>query len=76
MLAEIYIGLQGGREQKLFAEEKPRASAESSQRQSIEVIPRRARPGPLAPLSTEDERAAHTEFVAQLGKDPLWSKLH
>lgn len=76
MLAEIYIGLQGGREQKLFAEEKPRAAVESSERQTISVIARRPRPAPLGPLSTEEERAAHAEFVAQLGKDPLWSKLH
>jgi len=73
MLAEVYIGLQGGREQKLF-EDKSSAVVAAAATEII-VVPRTPRPTPLALLSTDEERAAHAEFLAGLGKEPLWSKV-
>jgi DNA polymerase-3 subunit epsilon len=75
MLAEVYIGLQGGREQKLFAEDKPRAAEQSVEAAKINVVARSPRPSPLAPLYSDDERAAHAAFIALFGAPALWSKL-
>lgn len=75
MLAEVYIGLQGGREQKLFAEDKPGDAQVEVAAAQITIVPRAPRPTPLAPLSTPEEREAHAAFLAQLGKEPLWSKI-
>ncbi|MBU6371857.1 MAG: DNA polymerase III subunit epsilon [Alphaproteobacteria bacterium] len=75
MLAEIYIGLQGGREQKLFAEDKPRTAEREATAAQITITQRAPRPVPMGPLSTPEERDAHAAFLAQLGKEPLWSKI-
>jgi len=75
MLAEVYIALQGGREQKLFEEETVAGAAAGAQEAELQVVRRAPRPVPLAPLSTPEERAAHAAFVAGLGGSPLWAQV-
>ncbi|MBN4046586.1 DNA polymerase III subunit epsilon [bacterium AH-315-P15] len=70
LLAGVYLELIGGREPGLtLAEEDdgPGALEGGAAR-------RAPRPKPLAPRLSEDERAAHTAFVAGLGKAALWDK--
>ena len=72
LLAEIYLELQGGRERALDLIGAVAATAVSA----AVAGSYGARPRPLAPLSTEEERAAHAAFLetALKGKS-LWSKL-
>jgi DNA polymerase III subunit epsilon len=74
MLAEIYLQLQGGREQRLaFAEdEKPTESAEFTAVSTPTQLPR---PVPLASRILPEELAAHAAFIAELGDKALWVKL-
>lgn len=68
LLAEVYLELLGGRQHGL-------GLAVSSKRGSTVtqdwVVPERKRL--LRPLLTEAERAAHAEFIAELGPDALWN---
>lgn len=68
LLAEVYLELLGGRQHGL-------GLAVSNNRGTIItgdwVVPERKRP--LPPRLTEAERAAHAEFIADLGADALWS---
>lgn len=72
LLAEVYLELIGGREPGLVLEEKRVAAAASQTAASSS--PRRARAQPLASLLTEEERAAHRSFVAEIGEEALWLK--
>lgn len=68
LLAEVYLELSGGRQPGLtlgLATAGPRAGAGGPW-----VPP--PRPRPLAPRITEAERAAHTQFVEELGEAALW----
>ncbi|HUO22831.1 MAG TPA: DNA polymerase III subunit epsilon [Caulobacteraceae bacterium] len=73
LLAEVYLELQGGRERGL--ELAPKAAA------SVVGVPLGqaaygARPRPLAPRSTDEERARHADFVHGALKDKaVWVKL-
>ncbi len=68
LLAEVYLELNGGREQRLGFIGQTGEGSEV-------VYPTRApRPQPLKPRSTNEERAAHAAFVGEMD-DPLWSKL-
>jgi DNA polymerase-3 subunit epsilon len=68
LLAEVYLELNGGREQGLSF------IAGAGENQTV-TYPRRApRPQPLAALSTKEERAAHLAFISEMD-DPLWTKL-
>ena len=72
LLAGVYLELRGGRERKL--ELTPQAL-----RVAVAVAKTTAygaRPRPLAPRSTEAERAAHAEFVrANLKDKAVWLKI-
>lgn len=73
LLAEVYLQLSGGRERRLdiFTEVDPaRETAEAH----IAITQRRARPIPLKPLSTDEERSAHRAFVLSLAKTTQWAK--
>jgi DNA polymerase-3 subunit epsilon len=74
LLAEVYLELQGGRERGL--ELTPLATAGAN---AAALTPRTqydARPRPLAPRSTEAERARHADFVRGALKDEaLWLTL-
>lgn len=71
ILAEVYLELIGGRQPDFGLSTVSRAApGEDGQ----EWAPR-PRPSPLNPRLTQDEAAAHADFVAKLGDDALWLKL-
>ena len=68
ILAEVYLELTGMRQAKLSLVEE-----RSSTTQYVAGIAvARVRPAPLAPRVTEDERAAHSAFIASLGEKAIW----
>jgi DNA polymerase-3 subunit epsilon len=72
ILAEVYLQLRGGREQRLVFEAEV---AEATQTNSPVIFtPRAPRPSALPPRGSEDEAAAHAAFVEKLGEKALWRK--
>ncbi len=69
ILAEVYLELIGGR-QPDFGLSASTANA-SGGSEDWRPTPRAT---PLAPRITEDERAAHQEFVEKLGENALWTR--
>jgi DNA polymerase-3 subunit epsilon len=69
LLAAVYLELKGGKERGLdFSPSQAQAAA-------VEIVKAAygARPRPLAPRSSEEERAAHVAFVRTMLKDKaLW----
>ncbi len=70
LLGAVYLELIGGREPALLLGE---GSGEGGE--SVTYAPLAPRPAPLGSLVTEQERAAHQEFVASLGEESVWRKL-
>ncbi len=70
ILAEVYLELIGARQAQLGLAEKVElhVNGENDGRSAV----RRERSTPLMPRLTEDERAAHREFIATLGDKALW----
>lgn len=68
LLAEVYLELNGGREQGLSF------IARSGETETVTYPRRSARPQPLGALSSDEERAAHRAFISEMD-DPLWTKL-
>jgi DNA polymerase-3 subunit epsilon len=80
LLAAVYLELKGGRERRLNFLDPVEAAMPSQARENgtMEASqPRhsRARPTPLAPLSTAEEHQAHAAFLLSLGKEPVWNHL-
>ena len=73
ILAEVYLQLKGGREQRL-AFDVAVAVESSGDAAPIEYIRRPPRPQPLPSLETSPEAEAHAAFVAKLGPNALWLK--
>ena len=72
LLAEVYLELQGGKERALELTAVVTAEM-TAQRQAGAYG---ARPRPLAPRSTEAERAAHAEWIQSTLKDKaVWVKM-
>jgi DNA polymerase-3 subunit epsilon len=72
LLAAVYLELQGGRERKLELSPAQIKSAVTMATQAAYG----ARPRPLAPASTEDERATHLDWVrANLKDKAVWLKM-
>jgi len=70
LLAAVYLELRGGKERAL---ELTPATVRTAV-DYVRATAYGARPRPLAPLSTEAERAAHAEFVRKVLKDKaLWA---
>jgi DNA polymerase-3 subunit epsilon len=71
LLAAVYLELKGGRERRLEL-----AAAEMTAEARVAArINYGARSRPLAPLSTEDERAAHAAFIRDKVKgETLWER--
>jgi DNA polymerase III subunit epsilon len=67
LLAEVYVELIGARQAQLVL-----AQATAPGQFAGEPIIVRARPVPLAPVLTADERAAHRQFIATLGGNAIW----
>ena len=73
LLAAVYLELQGGKERGLDLTPLKVAAAVAAA--SAQAMTYGARPRPLAPRSTDEERAAHAEFVAKSLKDKaVWLK--
>jgi DNA polymerase-3 subunit epsilon len=74
LLAAVYLELQGGKERAL--ELTPTKAATAAAAANLPVGGYGPRPRPLAPRSTDEERAAHAAFVAKALKDKaVWLKL-
>jgi DNA polymerase-3 subunit epsilon len=72
LLAQVYLELCGGRERAL---ELNTAAMKTAVAVAAVQTAYGVRPRPLAPRSTDDERAAHQAFVAKVLKDKaLWLK--
>lgn len=69
LLAEVYVELIGARQAQLVLAESGAARGGAGR---ARIAPR---PAPLAPRLTDDERAAHREFVATLGDKAIWKKI-
>ncbi|RLJ52095.1 DNA polymerase-3 subunit epsilon [Litoreibacter meonggei] len=69
ILAEVYLELIGGRQPDLVLSASGGATGQNQSADAWRPMPR---PEPLAPLITEEERAAHKVFVDKLGDAALW----
>ncbi|PRY91601.1 DNA polymerase III subunit epsilon [Donghicola tyrosinivorans] len=69
ILAEVYLELIGGRQPDFGL-----ATVDHSTGANGEVWRPRPRPNPLPSRISEKEAAAHAEFVAKLGDNPLWNR--
>ena len=70
LLAEVYLELIGGRQTALILEASVTKKAATVVAAQIAF----QRPAPLPQRLTEEERAAHTAFVAGLGEHALWTQ--
>lgn len=68
LLAEVYIDLIGARQSSLILAETRNTSS------NVIDIGRRVRETPLTPRITDEDRAAHSAFVATLGDKAIWSE--
>lgn len=72
ILAEVYLQLRGGREQRLAFE--PETVSVSAQQAPVQLTPRPQRPVQLPPRLTAEEAEAHEAFIAKLGDAAIWKK--
>lgn len=70
LLAEVYLELIGGRQPDLVLDRpsEPDDNAPEGQR----MIRRATRPRPLQPRLSEEEKAAHKDFIAKIGDSAVW----
>lgn len=73
ILAEVYLQLKGGREQRLVFEDEVIA-VESEVVRAVQFVRREPRPTSLAARITEEEATAHAAFIEKLGPNALWLK--
>lgn len=74
ILAEVYLQLKGGREQRLAfdADESARPEKYAAVATAVRPIQRAPRPQPLEPRLTAEEQAAHNAFIEKLGPNAIW----
>jgi DNA polymerase-3 subunit epsilon len=72
ILAEVYLQLKGGREQRLAFDVAEAANDDLAR--PVQYIRRNPRPAPLPSRETAEEAAAHAAFIAKLGPNALWLK--
>ena len=72
ILAEVYLELIGGRQPDFALSHRTAAKGAVGQSQEWRPTPR---PTPLPSRLSDAERAAHSEFVSELGGDAMWAKL-
>jgi DNA polymerase-3 subunit epsilon len=73
-LSLVYLELNGGKERGLDLALAPAASAD--QGGGVAAGTYGPRPRPLAPRSTDEERAAHAAFVATMLKEKaIWARI-
>lgn len=70
ILADVYLELIGGRQPDFALSNQPQAVAGAPSTE-WSALPR---PNPLPSRLSQEEAAAHAEFISKLGDDPLWSK--
>ncbi|MGC3938013.1 DNA polymerase III subunit epsilon [Roseobacter sp. EG26] len=70
ILAEVYLELIGGRQPDFGLS----TTAQDRSADGADAWIARPRPTPLPSRLTDEEAAAHAEFVAKLGDDALWVK--
>lgn len=75
ILAEVYLQLKGGREQRLAFDVADAETSGAAILRPVEFARRPPRPAPLPPRGTEEEAAAHAAFVAKLGPEAVWLKI-
>jgi DNA polymerase III subunit epsilon len=75
ILAEIYLQLKGGREQRLAFDAGDAAGERAAILRPVQFVRRQPRPTPLAPRLTAEEAAAHAAFIADLGPNAFWRRL-
>jgi DNA polymerase-3 subunit epsilon len=73
ILAEVYLQLRGGREQRL-AFEVADLALENEVAHPVQFVRREPRATALASRMSAEEIAAHEAFVATLGPNALWLK--
>ncbi len=71
ILAEVYLELLGGRQQGLILSAEAETKTKTEESVDWQAPPR---PRPLSPRLTEQEAAAHQDFVAELGEDAIWQR--
>jgi DNA polymerase-3 subunit epsilon len=72
ILAEVYLQLKGGREQRLAFDIAETATESAAIARPVQFVRRLPRPAPLPARTTAEENAAHAAFVAGLGPGALW----
>lgn len=71
LLARVYLELRGGRERSLGLDaDQGQGSSGTQTRKTAQV-----RPNPLPILLSEEERAAHEAFIAEMGGSDLWDRV-
>jgi DNA polymerase III subunit epsilon len=75
ILAEVYLQLKGGREQRLAFDLEDLTAANAADARPIQFVRRQPRPTPLGARITAAEESAHSAFVDKLGPNALWLKL-
>jgi DNA polymerase-3 subunit epsilon len=73
ILAEVYLQLKGGREQRLVFEAEVAVESTEAAR-PVQFVRREPRATPLASRMNAEEAAAHEAFIATLGPNALWLK--
>lgn len=75
ILAEVYLQLRGGREQRLAFDAGEAAAVDAAVLRPVEFVRRLPRPAPLSTRTTPEEEAAHAALVTSLGPGALWLKV-
>jgi DNA polymerase-3 subunit epsilon len=74
ILAEVYLHLKGGREQRLAFGAGEAVVENAAVLRPVEFVRRAPRPTALPSRLTPEEAAAHAAFVEKLGPNALWLK--
>jgi DNA polymerase-3 subunit epsilon len=74
ILAEVYLQLKGGREQRLAFDAGEAAADSAAILRPVQFVRREPRPTPLPSRLTPQEEAAHAAFIDGLGPNALWLK--
>ena len=75
LLASVYLELRGGKERGLDFSRPATGSQSATHTDTVTKIDHGARPRPLAPRSTEVERAAHEAFVrGSIKGGAIWAR--
>jgi DNA polymerase-3 subunit epsilon len=72
ILAEVYLQLKGGREQRLAFDSVEVATEAAAIARPVQFVRRAPRPAPLPTRLTAEEEAAHAAFIGGLGPNALW----